>query len=311
MEQIVQFQSGGKEIFGILHSPDLPMRQLRVGIIIAKHRIGPHRIYVQAARRWSKEGFHVLRMDFPGEGDSMGDYRYYHIDYYMDEFQIPALLDAIRYLKEREEVEKVVLFGLCTSARAVLYTAGVCPEVQHIILLSMPFSSTSIDSPETASFKKSEIVSSVRAKAILIKYLKILMQPHKWKKLLRGDDQFSFRFLVMLINSLLKRNRERLFHGRIYISMRTLFERQGHILFVYGNVDWVTKDFTEAFQLLRPTIQGIDLLSEIFIVESANHVFSRIEWKANVIEYITAWLNRQFSIERDKKDLLNYTIKKR
>lgn len=304
MEQIVKFKSEEKEVFGILHTPTQSIQQSKVGIIVARYRTGPHRMFVEAARRWNNEGFHVLRIDFPGMGDSEGEYLYRHID----DFPRRTLLDAIQYFKEREKVEKVVLVGVCSGARTVLYTAGECPEVQHLILMAMPFTSVSYDYQEIALLKKNAHISSASAKGILTNYLKLLIKPNNWKRLLSGQSQFSLHFLITLINSLLKRNNNQLFQKQVYTSMRMFFERQGRALFIYGGGDEVTKDFTEEFQLVKSTIQGVDLLSEIFIIEGANHVFSRVEWKTNAIKYTSAWLHRQFPIQC-KEDLLRYNEK--
>ena len=292
MEQIVSFQSEGKEIFGILHVPDQPIRQMKVGIIVVRNRTGPHWVFVQAARLWCNEGFHVLREDFPGIGDSGGEYRYR----YIDDFPMHTLPNAVRYFKEHGKMDKIIIVGMCAGARTTLNSSVASPDVQHLVLLAMPFSDVSPDSPDEASSQKIARISSYNAKRYLISYLKLLAKPKEWKRFLSRQCQFSFSFWIMLMNSLLKRNKNRLFQERVHISLRTFFERQGHILFVYGGGDLGTPDFMEEFEFLKSAIPEVELLSEVHLIEGANHVFSRVEWKTDAIKCVTAWLNRQFPI---------------
>jgi alpha-beta hydrolase superfamily lysophospholipase len=65
----------GRPLFGILTPADpARARPQRPPILLTNagcvNRVGPHRIYVEMARRWARLGFDVLRLDLSGIGDS-------------------------------------------------------------------------------------------------------------------------------------------------------------------------------------------------------------------------------------------------
>ena len=61
---------------GILHEPDASVA-LGVCVLLLspgiKGRVGPHRLYLKIAARLAPLGFHVLRFDYHGLGDSEGE----------------------------------------------------------------------------------------------------------------------------------------------------------------------------------------------------------------------------------------------
>lgn len=291
-EKIVRFKSDGREVVGMFHIPDRPVRQSKIGIVMVncwvKYRVGPHRMFVQAARRWSREGFYVLRVDFPGMGDSEGEGQYTH----MDAYPVCTSLDAMRFLKEKEEVQEVVLFGMCSGARNVLYAAEASPEVRYLALLSLPFKASPYSS--TARFQQ---ISPALTKGILTEYYhKRLGDPDAWRRLLTGQSDYGFmgglmRFFVCYLLGLEKK---KFYQGRVYLSLREFFVRQGRAFFLFGGNDLVLNDFRDNFPMITKTIREIESLLDIVIVEGANHTFDRVAWKMDAIEHVTGWLNRQF-----------------
>lgn len=75
IEEAVQFGEGGR-LCGILTLPASPStdpRERPVFVFLNSgflHRVGPHRLYVRLARELSRLGFHSLRVDLSGKGDS-------------------------------------------------------------------------------------------------------------------------------------------------------------------------------------------------------------------------------------------------
>ncbi len=106
-------------LFGILAEPvdaaALPLTAvfLNAGAV---RRIGPNRIFVEAARRWAARGVPTLRIDLEGIGDSDGDAgRYRDVgQFYRDELgpEIVAFLDA---LERHGRPGRFVLAGLCAG----------------------------------------------------------------------------------------------------------------------------------------------------------------------------------------------------
>lgn len=104
---------------------------LNAGVI---HRVGPHRLHVNLARRLADRGITSLRLDLSGIGDSRSvpgslSFRQSAVaDTRAAMDQLGAELGATRF----------VVFGLCSGADNALTTAEVDPRVTGIIVLDPP-----------------------------------------------------------------------------------------------------------------------------------------------------------------------------
>ncbi len=113
-------------------SPALPMVIfLNAGVL---HRVGPHRLHVFLARQLAQSGFPGLRLDLSGIGDSRG------VPGEVS-FRASAVADA-RAAMDRVSadtgVARFVLFGLCSGADNALATAQVDPRVVGLVLIDAP-----------------------------------------------------------------------------------------------------------------------------------------------------------------------------
>jgi pimeloyl-ACP methyl ester carboxylesterase len=98
------------------------------------HRVGPHRLHVDLARRLAEAGYPALRFDMAGVGDSslpsgIGPDDVRSVD------DVRAAMD---HLAERRRAERFVLIGLCSGAGAAYETAIADPRVSCSILLDGP-----------------------------------------------------------------------------------------------------------------------------------------------------------------------------
>ena len=110
------------------------------------------------------EGYAVFRFDYRGWGDSHGDFH----DFDSVDDDIQAALN--RFKKEMPELDEIVLWGECNAASAILFYAYRDPRIKGLVLLN-PWVRT----------------VEGQAKAILRHYyLKRLMEPSFWKKILSG-----------------------------------------------------------------------------------------------------------------------------
>ena len=133
-EDVVRF-GPDHTLVGILHSPpaetlpaSLPgVVLLNAGIL---HRVGPNRLYVQIARRLASRGFHVLRFDLAGIGDSgnamSGGAPRTHRD---------DVNDAMACLLERGRTDRFLFMGICMGARIALDVAAEDPRVDGAVLM--------------------------------------------------------------------------------------------------------------------------------------------------------------------------------
>ncbi|MEA2315771.1 MAG: hypothetical protein QOI03_2463 [Solirubrobacteraceae bacterium] len=109
------------DLFGILSEPvdgrsrsDLCAVMLNAGAI---RRVGPNRMWVEAARRWATLGVPTLRLDLEGIGDADGDGERFSD---LGELYLPELVEQVRAaldaLESRGAGSRFVLSGLCSGA---------------------------------------------------------------------------------------------------------------------------------------------------------------------------------------------------
>ena len=115
-ERAIEFGLG-LNLIGILAEPmpadarpELPaVLMLNAGFA---HRVGPHRMSVELARRLAARGFRSLRFDIGGRGDSES-----MRETESDESQVLAdIKDAMDYLESNHDIRRFVLVGLCAGA---------------------------------------------------------------------------------------------------------------------------------------------------------------------------------------------------
>jgi exosortase A-associated hydrolase 1 len=114
-EQPLFISCANDQLIGILH--DASNLEAPVGVIMVvggpQYRIGSHRQFVLMARAMAARGYHVLRFDYRGMGDSDGEPR----DFRHVELDLRVALDA--FFSAVPSLTKVILWGLCDAASAV------------------------------------------------------------------------------------------------------------------------------------------------------------------------------------------------
>lgn len=127
-------------LFGILSRPACapsgeappPIILLSAGTV---HRIGPHRWYVQLARRFAALGFPVLRVDLSGIGDSAAPAGCTeNLCYPRD--MLEDVDEAMRLLTSRTGAGRFVLAGLCSGGDITFQKALADPRVASAVIIN-------------------------------------------------------------------------------------------------------------------------------------------------------------------------------
>ena len=132
-------------LIGVLSEPDralpspAPPRSTPRPVVIllnagVLHRVGPHRLHVNLARRLAARGITSLRLDLSGIGDSPSVPG-------ARSFRESAVADtkaAMDQLAVELGAERFVLFGLCSGADNALATAEVDPRVVGVVVIDPP-----------------------------------------------------------------------------------------------------------------------------------------------------------------------------
>lgn len=124
---------------GILAMPSSSAGSLCVVMLNAGaiRRIGPNRMWVEAARRWATRGTPSLRLDVEGIGDAGGDVAPYADDaaLYVPEL-VPQVRAALDCLQHRGVADRFVLAGLCSGAYWSLHAGLQDPRVAYAVMLN-------------------------------------------------------------------------------------------------------------------------------------------------------------------------------
>jgi hypothetical protein len=124
----------------VLVEPDAPVDHDLCVVLLnggAVRRIGPNRMWVEAARRWAANGIPTLRLDVEAIGDSDGDETPYREDGALYEPHFVAqVLGVLGSLGEQGIGRRFVLGGLCSGAYWSFHAALEEPSVSAVMLVN-------------------------------------------------------------------------------------------------------------------------------------------------------------------------------
>jgi dienelactone hydrolase/pimeloyl-ACP methyl ester carboxylesterase len=161
------------ELFGVLAEPldtstgGLCVVMLNAGAI---RRVGPNRMWVEAARRWAARGVPTLRLDLEGIGDADGDPGHFRdlAELYVPE-RIGQVLSALDVLEDRGMGSRYVLAGLCSGAHWSFHAALQDKRVLAALMLN----------PRTLFWNPSQQIAR--------DFRRGLLRRSSWRRALRGE----------------------------------------------------------------------------------------------------------------------------
>ena len=132
--RIIPFYFGppDKQLFGCYHAPQSQVPRSCAVVLCypaGQEYIRSHRSFLQLANRIARAGFHVLRFDFYGCGDSAGS---------DTDVRLPQLSrdihHAVDLMRAKYGVTEIVLVGLRLGAALALLTAAERSDIDKIVL---------------------------------------------------------------------------------------------------------------------------------------------------------------------------------
>lgn len=132
MKESFYFDSNGNSLLGVYHAPAFS-NDRQHGVVLCypfgQEYIRTHRLFKQMAARLSQKGYHVLRFDYFGTGDSAGELADATINIWQDNAR-----NAIEELHDCGDVQSVSLIGLRLGG-AIAALAGAAAGDLHSIVL--------------------------------------------------------------------------------------------------------------------------------------------------------------------------------
>lgn len=279
-EQAVTFACGDDQLVGVLAQPDQPTADLALLIVVGgpQYRAGSHRQFVLLARRVAAAGVPVLRFDYRGMGDATGAVRPFDDTAHDVGAAIAALVVA------SPGVKRVVLWGLCDAASAVLlyWRATADPRVSGMVLVN-PWVRTE------ATIARAQLKHY---------YLRRLGDRAFWSKLVHGGVDVVgagaavVRGMVRARRSMAvpAADAETSFQDRMADGLRSF---DGPVLVVLSEDDLTAREFVE-YTNGSPTWQGLldrDHVERLQIA-GADHTFSTTGERREAETRLIDWLRR-------------------
>jgi uncharacterized protein len=244
-----------------------------------------NRVYVRLARRLAAAGYHVLRFDWRGVGESAG-----HIERF--DLEAPFVDDVVaagRYL-ESESGGDLVVVGSCFGARAALAAATQDLSLRGLVLVSFPV-------PKPAVAMKSQWYSRRLSLAMLTRTASQAwaisgLLDARVRRMYRKVLKFKWRSLKARLRGRENpRTRTQLKAGDLLSQLEQMVERNVSVLFFFGEDDLALHVFNEFAQgKLNPLLERPEPLVHIKCAPGDMHTFDTLAAQDEFLEHVTAWV---------------------
>jgi pimeloyl-ACP methyl ester carboxylesterase len=284
--------SGDDELFAIVTSPTGEERGTGV-IVLAGGRYeqssGRNRVARRLAQSLAAAGFHALRFDYHGVGDSTGQLA----EFALDEPNLEDVGAAIAELRRRG-ITRTALIGDCFGGRTALAAAAGDESVTALLLVSLPWRDL------TRSGQRASIVSS---KLSVRDYARKGLTWKVARKLADPEARRDYWHLVTAkLRHLRRRASDRLsghdlepwISRHVIAQLKAVTSRRVPILLLYGR--GALEEYTHDFELLRdlPDIAhllGPEAPTEIRVLDQPISGYRNVGAQDEVVVAATAWFD--------------------
>ncbi len=255
IERPIVFYNKGQQVNGILHVPmgcNAPCPAVTFFHGFTGTKVEPHRIFVKTARELASIGFYALRFDFRGSGDSAGDFSEMTIG-----GEISDAIKSIDVLTAMQGVdpERIGILGLSMGGCVAACVSGQDDRVKSTVM----WAPLSDDPPD----RRQEILE--RSKHT----------PTPEEIAQSNANVVGKAFYEELPN----------------ISPSSIIQQfTGPLLVIHGSADDVVpvSHGKRYYELMRER----DALTELEIIDEADHTFNTVGWEQAVVTKSVAWFQK-------------------
>ena len=315
---IVRFANRqGVVLSGLLHAPEAASARGVCVLLLSpgiKGCVGPHRLYRKIAARLVPRGFHVLRFDYHGLGDSTGVLDEKELLRVYNAIQGGRYIDdtraAIDWMAETHGVTTFVGSGLCGGAISALLTAEVDPRIGSLLGLGMP---TALEGSEE---QWGRYLTRGQLDQLRVGYLQRLLEPWAWVRFLSGKSSYrvlwkSFRRLVdgdaqpkaasatsgkaVAAASPPRDNA----NPKFAPAFLSVLDSGRPALLVFSGADRHGAEFQEKFvERHQKELARLGDRYQVHTIEGANHVLSEAAWVDEFLDVSCRWLDVHHPVRR-------------
>ena len=268
MEEPVTFESGGETLHGIRHRSETGEGRRAVVFLHGWSgcRLGPHRMFVTAARRLEALGIASLRFDFRGRGDSGG---------LTAEASIASMIEdtraAVTFMQD--EADAIYLLGICSGGKVAVGTAARTAGTAGLILWSA----------EAMGEMHGTYDGTRKSLVALRAYAAKLTRPETWRRLVTGKVNTGMVRKALTEHEMPSAQELDDESG----ILRDFRSYTGSVISIYGAAHPETVHAAGAY---RDFFNTHGIANELHAVDGANHSFYGLDWEEQVLARTEEWL---------------------
>lgn len=265
-----------------------------------KYRAGSHLLNVRFARRLAELGYHTLRLDPLGVGESDGGLSSEKAENLGARIEAGLFVDdvllGVAALREQLGADKVVLLGLCGGAVTGVLAAGRAPAaVQGVVSMGLPvvpYAAPAAQPLPTARASRRRVGNYVRK----------LLSTDAWARVLRGES--DFRGITRTLRGALGQSGYRMpgtqaaylddENPRFIESFRCLEAAKVPHLMIFGSSDnrWIEFESTFFARELKGCMASDSYT--IQLVPQGSHEFHFEAFKTQASDLLERWMIERF-----------------
>jgi alpha/beta superfamily hydrolase len=253
-------------------------------------RVGPQRLYVNAARHWAASGICCVRLDLAGVGDSPVENEARHFDGHRPE----EATAAVTYARQTLQAESIYVQGLCAGARVAFKCAARDQRVAGVLAWSCPVLSSSPGWP-VSPYENRETLSDWSARETLGSVLRAalhlkILRPAWWRqRLRRGGPEMR-----QVLQAIRKISQGAYADDNPFLDAVEELQRGGRdFLFLFGQSDPMPLgEFRDRFPGIA---KGARLAQGFHVIANGTHTFNAVDSQREVIAQSTQWLQERRS----------------
>jgi pimeloyl-ACP methyl ester carboxylesterase len=247
---------------------------------------GRNQVGVALSRRLAAAGFHAVRFDYPGNGDSEGE-----LDFQLAN-PLVAEVESVIEVMRSIGIQRYVLVGVCFGARTALAAAPRLDGIQGLVLSSMPV----VDDP-------------AQLRAADWRLTRYALENLTWAKLREFSNPERRRAFIQLVlrrmRVLMRRvvpaldtdtGKDKEASSAVLRALRHLVRYHTPMLFLYGAQDPLFRDFQEycGGQLGTILASGGEAIEVSNDIEGNIHVFTEVPAQEGFLQAVEEWVCRRF-----------------
>ena len=301
----------GLTLHGMLHEPDAASARGVCILLLSpgiKGRVGPHRLYLKLAEPFVAAGFHVLRFDYYGLGDSAGKLGERVMADMYNSIQggryVEDTIAAMDWMAAHHGVSRFVGSGLCGGSISALLTAQVDARVESLLGIGLP--STLEGGAE--NFDRFLTRGQLREEGRT--YMRKILDPQSWGRFLSGKS--GYRLIGRALRELLLPSKPPApppvavaaatnavvdnFNPLFAPAFLSMLKARRPILLTFSSGDRHRFNFGEKFEERHASaIAAIGHEYQLQLIDGANHVLSDPRWIDELLQVALPWLDRHYT----------------